>query len=108
MRAAIARAQRSVFILGWDIDSKIRLVPGGANDGYPEELGDFLNEVVKRNPHHFVALSGKAQIHILLGHPEHALEAYERAVRINPNLPDAEENLKVLRQAVDEKKSKTV
>lgn len=48
VRAAIKRAKRSVFILGWDIDSRIRLVPGGANDGYPEELGDFLNEVVKR------------------------------------------------------------
>src|SRR6187402_1459845 len=48
VRAAIARAQKSVFILGWDIDSRIRLVPQGANDGLPEELGDFLNEVVKR------------------------------------------------------------
>jgi phospholipase D1/2 len=48
VRAAIAKARRSVFILGWDIDSRIKLVPGGANDGFPEELGDFLNEVVKR------------------------------------------------------------
>ena len=28
VREAIANAQRSVFILGWDIDSRIRLVPG--------------------------------------------------------------------------------
>jgi phospholipase D1/2 len=48
VRSAIAQAKRSVFILGWDIDSRIKLVPQGANDGYPEELGDFLNEVVKR------------------------------------------------------------
>ena len=48
VRAAVARARRSVFILGWDIDSRIRLVPAGAHDGLPEELGDFLNEVVKR------------------------------------------------------------
>jgi phosphatidylserine/phosphatidylglycerophosphate/cardiolipin synthase-like enzyme/uncharacterized membrane protein YdjX (TVP38/TMEM64 family) len=48
VRTAIANARRSVFILGWDIDSRIRLVPSGANDGLPEELGDFLNEVVKR------------------------------------------------------------
>ena len=46
VRAAIARARRSVFILAWDIDSRIRLVPEGANDGFPEELGDFLNAVV--------------------------------------------------------------
>ena len=48
VRQAIARARKSVFILGWDIDSRMRLVPCGANDGFPEELGDFLNEVVKR------------------------------------------------------------
>ena len=47
-RAAITRARRSVFILGWDFDSRIRLVPQGANDGYPEELGEFLKEVVRR------------------------------------------------------------
>ena len=49
MRAAIAQAKRSVFILGWDFDNRTRLVPQGARDGYPEELGDFLNEVVRRN-----------------------------------------------------------
>jgi phosphatidylserine/phosphatidylglycerophosphate/cardiolipin synthase-like enzyme/uncharacterized membrane protein YdjX (TVP38/TMEM64 family) len=51
VRAAIAKAKRSVYIVGWDIDSRIRLVPQGARDGYPEELGDFLNEVVKRERH---------------------------------------------------------
>jgi phosphatidylserine/phosphatidylglycerophosphate/cardiolipin synthase-like enzyme/uncharacterized membrane protein YdjX (TVP38/TMEM64 family) len=47
LRSAIARAERSVFILGWDFDSRIRLVPR-AEDGYPEELGEFLKEVVRR------------------------------------------------------------
>jgi phosphatidylserine/phosphatidylglycerophosphate/cardiolipin synthase-like enzyme/uncharacterized membrane protein YdjX (TVP38/TMEM64 family) len=48
LRSAIAQARRSVFILGWDFDSRIRLVPQGAQDGYPEELGEFLKEVVRR------------------------------------------------------------
>ena len=48
VRSAIAQAKRSVFILAWDIDSRIRLVPDGADDGYPEELGAFLREVVAR------------------------------------------------------------
>ena len=47
VRAALAKAQRSFFILGWDIDSRMRLVPGGANDGLPEPLCDFLNALVK-------------------------------------------------------------
>ncbi len=76
-------------------------------DDLDQSLKD-CDEVIKRNPNHFGALSGMAQIHIILGHPEHALEAYEKAVRINPNLPDAEANLKTLRDAVSEKKSKTV
>ena len=35
VRAALAGAQRDIFILGWDIDSRMWLVPGGANDGFP-------------------------------------------------------------------------
>jgi len=46
VRAALANARRSFFILGWDIDSRMRLVPDGANDGFPEPLGDFLNAIV--------------------------------------------------------------
>lgn len=46
VRSAILQAQHSIFILSWDIDSRMRLIPGGANDGYPEELGEFLRAVV--------------------------------------------------------------
>src|SRR5688572_28937833 len=49
LRSSLRQARRSVFILGWDFDSRIRLVPDGAGDGYPEELGEFLKEVVRRN-----------------------------------------------------------
>ena len=47
VRAALAKAQRSFFILGWDIDSRMRLVPGGAKDGLPEPLCEFLNALVE-------------------------------------------------------------
>jgi phosphatidylserine/phosphatidylglycerophosphate/cardiolipin synthase-like enzyme len=50
VRAAIAGAERSVFILGWDIDSRARLVPGEPHDGYPAELGELLQQVVARRP----------------------------------------------------------
>jgi len=46
VRSALAKAQHSIFILGWDIDSRMLLVPSGANDGYPEPLCDFLNALV--------------------------------------------------------------
>ncbi|WP_371747436.1 VTT domain-containing protein [Caballeronia sp. Sq4a] len=45
LREAITRAERTVFILGWDIDSRMKLTPEGANDGYPEALGDFLHAI---------------------------------------------------------------
>jgi phospholipase D1/2 len=50
VRAAIRNARHSVFILSWDIDSRTWLVPEGANDGYPEPLGDFLHKVVASRP----------------------------------------------------------
>lgn len=50
VRAAIRSAQHSVYILSWDIDSRTRLVPDGANDGFPEPLGDFLHEIVAARP----------------------------------------------------------
>ncbi len=46
VRAALASARRTIFILGWDIDSRMRLVPQGAGDGFPEPLCAFLNAVV--------------------------------------------------------------
>lgn len=50
VRAAIRNARHSVFILSWDIDTRMRLVPEGANDGYPEPLGDFLHGVMAAHP----------------------------------------------------------
>jgi phospholipase D1/2 len=49
-RAAAARAQSSIFILGWDIDSRTPLAPQGADDGLPQALGDFLDALLKRRP----------------------------------------------------------
>jgi hypothetical protein len=48
VRAALARARHSILILGWDIDSRMLLVPEGARDGLPEPLGEFLNAIVAR------------------------------------------------------------
>src|SRR5687767_4462992 len=48
VREAMRNAQRSIHILGWDIDSRVELVPGGANDGLPDPLGEFLDALVRR------------------------------------------------------------
>lgn len=48
VRDAMARAKRSIFILGWEIDSRLRLVREGQTDGVPEILNELLQLVVRR------------------------------------------------------------
>jgi len=48
LRSAAARAQRSIFVIGWDVDSRVSLAPQGADDGLPEQLGAFLDALVRR------------------------------------------------------------
>lgn len=60
LREALLKAQSTVFILGWDLDSRTRLVgnSGKADDGYPEGLIDFLTVLVNERP--------KLVVHILV------------------------------------------
>lgn len=52
LRSAILRAGKSILILGWDIDSRVRLRPLGADDdpSAPQPLGDLLAYAVERRP----------------------------------------------------------
>ncbi|MGW8286483.1 MAG: VTT domain-containing protein [Candidatus Deferrimicrobiaceae bacterium] len=45
---AIGRARRAVWILGWDIDSRIGLVRGDGEDDRPTGLVEFLHHTLKR------------------------------------------------------------
>jgi phospholipase D1/2 len=49
-RAACLEARHVIRIVGWDIHSRMRLVPGPAADGLPAELGPFLNALLHRRP----------------------------------------------------------
>ncbi|AGW93385.1 VTT domain-containing protein [Cupriavidus sp. DF5525] len=50
VRAALPLAEHTIFILGWDIDSRMELVPQGADDGLPAGLRDFLCALADRRP----------------------------------------------------------
>ncbi|HEX2139938.1 MAG TPA: VTT domain-containing protein [Woeseiaceae bacterium] len=52
LRTALAAARRSVFILGWDIDSRTPLVgrTGEARDGAPATLLPYLEHLVEQQP----------------------------------------------------------
>ena len=66
------------------------------------------DEVLKRNRHHFGALSGYAQIHTELGDFKRALSYFEQALKVNPNLPNAESTLKFLQDKLAQKERNTV
>jgi phosphatidylserine/phosphatidylglycerophosphate/cardiolipin synthase-like enzyme/uncharacterized membrane protein YdjX (TVP38/TMEM64 family) len=42
VREAFCSAHHSIFIIGWDIHSEIRLIRNGKQDDYPEKLGPLL------------------------------------------------------------------
>ncbi len=52
LRAALIKAEHSIHIVGWDLDSRTRLVgeSGRCEDDLPETLAAFLTELVKRRP----------------------------------------------------------
>ncbi len=47
LRSALRAARHSILIVGWDIDSRLRL-PRVGDDRLPETLGEFLNTLVAR------------------------------------------------------------
>src|SRR6056297_2004160 len=49
VREAAVRARHSIIVLAWDIDSRVQLVPEGAEDGFSPALGDFFNALVTTN-----------------------------------------------------------
>ena len=64
---ALLSARRSIFILGWDIDSRVELFRDGLKRPYPSRLGDFLNWVVSRRPdlHAYVLIWDYSMIYTL-------------------------------------------
>jgi phospholipase D1/2 len=50
VRHAILQARDTVFIVGWDIQATIDLMPGGAPDNAPTRLNELLKWVVRRRP----------------------------------------------------------
>jgi len=69
------------FAEGWNKRATVFYLAGE----YRRSLAD-CDEVIKRNPSHFGALSGYGQIYLQLDQPEKALEYFRRALTVNPNL----------------------
>ena len=74
---------------------------------YDKSLRD-CDEVIKRNPQHWGVLAGYGQIYLALDKPELALEYFERALKINPNLSRVEAAVTELRRLIIEKRKGTI
>jgi phosphatidylserine/phosphatidylglycerophosphate/cardiolipin synthase-like enzyme/uncharacterized membrane protein YdjX (TVP38/TMEM64 family) len=49
VRQAFLKAQHRIIVVGWDIDSRTRLVgETEPDDGFPQALSDFMTELVRR------------------------------------------------------------
>ncbi|MGH8661599.1 MAG: tetratricopeptide repeat protein [Burkholderiales bacterium] len=66
------------------------------------------DEVMKRNPQHFGALSGYGQIYVRLEQYERAIEYFRRALAVNPNLTDLETVIRGLEELVRERRRRAI
>jgi tetratricopeptide (TPR) repeat protein len=91
------------FAEGWNKRATAYFV----NGDYEKSLKD-CDEVVKRNPSHFGALSGYGQIYLNMGEYEKARDYFRRALEVNPNLEGVEYNLRILERVLREREKKGV
>jgi tetratricopeptide (TPR) repeat protein len=94
--------RRPGFAEGWNQRATVRFLTGE----YKASLKD-CDEVLKRNRYHFGALSGYAQNYIALGDYERAIVYLQRALRVNPNLPQAAATIEALEKLAADKRRKT-
>jgi tetratricopeptide (TPR) repeat protein len=91
------------FAEGWNKRATVYFLAGD----YDRSLRD-CDEVMRRNPNHWGALAGYGQIYLALGKPELALEYFERALKINPNLRRVEAAVDELKRLIIEKRKGTI
>jgi len=84
--------QKPAFAEGWNKRATAYYLMGD----FDQSLKD-CDEVIKRNPQHFGALSGYGMIYLRLGELENALGYFQRALEINPNLKGVEESIELIR-----------
>jgi tetratricopeptide (TPR) repeat protein len=94
--------RKPAFAEGWNKRATVYFLLGR----HAESLKD-CDEVLKRNPNHFGALSGAGQIHLQLGNPEQALDFFRRAVEVNPALEGPASMIPLLEQLLQDKRDKT-
>lgn len=91
------------FAEGWNKRATVLFLSGDLR----KSLAD-CDEVMKRNPEHFGALSGYGQIYLRLEEYEKSIEYFRRALEVNPNLTDLQAVVRGLEQLLRKKGRRSI
>jgi tetratricopeptide (TPR) repeat protein len=91
------------FAEGWNKRATLYFLVGDLR----KSLAD-CDEVMKRNPYHFGALAGYAQIYTRLEYYDRALEYSRRALEINPNLDGVRRNIDVIERLIAQRRKQMI
>ena len=91
------------FAEGWNKRATLYYM----TEQYDKSLED-CDEVMKRNPYHFGALSGYGHIHIEFRLLDQAIEYFQRALQINPNMGSVARLIERLERQIKDQRGKSV
>jgi tetratricopeptide (TPR) repeat protein len=108
LRQSIATFTRIIerkpdFAEGWNKRATLYFLV----DDLRKSLAD-CDEVIRRNPLHFGALAGYAQIYVRLGYYDRALEYSRRALEVNPNMVGVRRNIELLEHLVEQRRRQMI
>jgi tetratricopeptide (TPR) repeat protein len=91
--------QKPAFAEAWNKRATVYYLVGQ----YRKSLAD-CDEVLKRNPRHFGALSGRGMVHLALEELDEAQRWFQRALEVNPNMVGVELELLRLEERLKQKR----
>jgi tetratricopeptide (TPR) repeat protein len=91
------------FAEGWNKRATLYFLVGDLR----KSLAD-CDEVMKRNPQHFGALAGYAQIYFRLEYYDRALDYSRRALAINPNLDGVRSNMDLIEHVLEQRRRQMI
>jgi len=91
------------FAEGWNKRATVLFLAGDLRGS----LAD-CDEVMKRNPQHFGALSGYGQIYFWLREYEKSIEYFRRALEVNPNLTGLETAIRGIEELLRERRGRSI